>query len=32
MGTDFCQDEVGVIGSQSRVDFLAGILFSSTFN
>lgn len=32
MGTDFCQDEVGVIRSQSRIDFLPEILFSGTFN
>lgn len=32
MGTDSCQDEVGVIRSQSRIDFLAEILFSGIFN
>lgn len=31
MGADFCQDEVGVIRSQNRID-LAEILFSGTFN
>jgi len=32
MGTEFCEDEVGVIRSQSRIDLLSEILFSGTFN
>lgn len=32
MGNDICQDQVGVIRSHSKIDFLDEILFSGSFS